>query len=92
MKKEKCLEIVSLYRKFFQETGVKKSSYSHHKILDTSQHSFEHCHSMLDKMEEFIHEGRLEKFFRWLGFIQGVLWTSGIYPLEELKNHNKPVE
>ena len=33
---------------------------------------------------------RIEKKFRWLGFIQGVLWMTGEQTLEELKNANKP--
>jgi hypothetical protein len=47
---------------------------------------------MLDKMLEFIRENRMEKVFRWLGFVQGVLWAHGIYSLENLQNHNRPSE
>jgi hypothetical protein len=32
---------------------------------------------------------RLEKKFRWLGFIQGVLWSFGDYSIEEAKGMNK---
>jgi len=34
-------------------------------------------------------EDRLEKKMRWLGFIQGVLWTSAGYTIRELKKDNK---
>lgn len=30
----------------------------------------------------------MEKVFKWLGFIQGVLWIMGVYTVEELKDHN----
>jgi hypothetical protein len=33
---------------------------------------------------------RLEKKFRWLGFIQGVLWTMGLSKIDELKKMNMP--
>ena len=33
-------------------------------------------------------EDRLEKKMRWLGFIQGVLWTSAGYTILELKKDN----
>ena len=33
---------------------------------------------------------RLEKKFRWLGFIQGVLWTEGIVEISVLKRMNMP--
>lgn len=29
------------------------------------------------------------KAFRWLGFLQGVLWTHGIFKLDDLKTHNR---
>ena len=44
---------------------------------------------MLDKMEIFIKEGRMDKVYRWLGFIQGVLWSQRIYTLADLMNHNR---
>lgn len=33
---------------------------------------------------------RREKLMRHLGFIQGVLWTVGLYTVEELMHHNMP--
>lgn len=33
---------------------------------------------------------RLEKKFRWLGFIQGALWSMGLYTVDELKADNMP--
>lgn len=86
----KCLEALKVYRGLFESRGIDKIDYPHKEILNGVQHGLEHCHGMLDKMREFIQEGRMEKFFRWLGFVQGVLWASGIYPLEDLKNHNRP--
>lgn len=31
---------------------------------------------------------KIEKAQRWLGFIQGVLWSSGFYSIDELRNHS----
>ena len=33
---------------------------------------------------------RLEKKFRWLGFIQGVLWAEGVASVDTLKKMNMP--
>jgi hypothetical protein len=30
-----------------------------------------------------------EKAHRWLGFIQGVLWMTGVFTLDELKEHSR---
>jgi hypothetical protein len=35
---------------------------------------------------------RIEKKFRWLGFIQGILWMTGESTIEAAKNANKPEE
>ncbi len=40
---------------------------------------------MIDKLSEF----EKDKYNRWLGFIQGYLWTEGIYTINELREHNK---
>ena len=34
--------------------------------------------------------GRIEKAHRWLGFIQGILWQSGNFTIDQLANHNRP--
>ncbi len=45
---------------------------------------------MLGEMDKFLDEGRMEKFFRWLGFVQGFCWGYGYQALKELKDLNKP--
>jgi hypothetical protein len=32
---------------------------------------------------------KLDKAFRWLGFLQGVLWCEGIYTITEMASHNR---
>ncbi len=49
-----------------------------------------HLLYMLGEMDKFLDEGRMEKFFRWLGFVQGVCWALSYQALEEMKNLNKP--
>ncbi|MFA7194059.1 MAG: hypothetical protein WC087_04045 [Candidatus Paceibacterota bacterium] len=88
MTKEKIQEAIEIYRAKFKELGVGKADYPHEDPLDCSEHGLEHCHAMLDKMEKFLTEDRIEKVFRWLGFLQGVLWSHKIYTLDDLKGHN----
>jgi hypothetical protein len=33
--------------------------------------------------------GDREKAMRWLGFIQGGLWSLGVSTIDEMKNHNR---
>ena len=52
-----------------------------------------HLRAMIPEMREMLADStqdRTEKCMRWLGFIQGVLWTVGDFTLEDLKNHSRP--
>lgn len=92
MTPEKVTEVIETYRQVFLEKNIGKINYPHGNLLDEEAHSLEHCHGMLDQMIKFVEEGRMEKAFRWLGFIQGVLWSNRVYTLTDLKNHNRPPE
>lgn len=81
MTKEKVLEVINLYKKELDDVLSKTASI---------EEELEHCQTMLPQMEEFIKEDRMDKVFRWLGFIQGVLWCQGVFEIDEMKNHNKP--
>jgi hypothetical protein len=86
----KILEVIQIYRSFFEEKGIEPIDYPHELILDSLDHGLAHCHGMLKKIEQFVEEGRRDKVFRWLGFVQGVVWTTSNYSLEQLMNHNRP--
>ena len=47
-----------------------------------------YCVAMVPRALKFVEEGRIEKAMRWLGFIQGVMWSEGIYTIDEMKEHN----
>ena len=86
----KILEVIGIYRKHFQEKGIGELDFPHGLIPGSDEEKLAHCHGMLDKMESFVKEGRIEKAFRWLGFVQGCLWSASHYSLEELMNHSRP--
>lgn len=44
---------------------------------------------MVERARGFLADGRREKVMRWLGFMQGVLWSHGV-DLETLKRMNMP--
>ena len=41
-----------------------------------------HCLWMVKKTQVLVTEGHREEAFRWLGFIQGVLWETGVYTID----------
>ena len=90
MTADKVRETLAIYRKKFEEMGIPKSQSPHSSFPTSDKDFLAHCHGMLEEMEVFIQEGRMDKVFRWLGFIQGCLWRIGVYTIEEMKNHNRP--
>ena len=90
MRVEQIQEAINTYRKKFEKLGIGTGSFSHDIPLDNGLHGLEHCYGMLSQIEEFLKEGKIDKVYRWLGFIQGVLWADRLYTLSELKSHNKP--
>lgn len=48
-----------------------------------------HCHTMLIQMERLLEQGKIEKAFRWLGFVQGCLWCTGLYTIDDMREDNR---
>lgn len=86
------MQVIEIYRKFFEEKNIDKIDYPDDELLSCTKMGLSHCYGMIDKMEKFIHEGRIEKAFRWLGFIQGFLWSNRIYTLTNFMDHNQPTD
>ena len=78
MTDEKIREVLKIYHKRLTEYPVYVGSRREHLL------------NMIPQMYEFLEEGRREKVFRWLGFIQGGLWALGEYTIAEMKEHNRP--
>ena len=92
MTKEKVLEVVELYRKMFKLITVGKADFPEYAHVDSEVlgDALNHCNGMLDKIERFVEKDRMEKAFRWLGFIQGFLWSSKLCSIDEMREQNKP--
>ena len=87
---KKVLEVIGIYRTIFETADVPKRDFPHDQFINNPENILAHCHKKLDEIERFIAEKRMDKVFRWLGFVQGCLWATGRYDLESLKNHNRP--
>lgn len=50
------------------------------------------CHVlyMCDQIDAFMRAGRREKAMRWLGFVQGHMWSLGYADIAEMKTANRP--
>lgn len=90
MTRDKIQSVLDLYKIKLNELGIISVQHPHKIPTPPKNDVLAHCLTMIDQMEDFLKENRIEKVFRWLGFIQGCLWTCGVYTIEELKNHNRP--
>jgi hypothetical protein len=89
MRDERILEIAELYRKRLDAGHARKQEHSQTLHPSNTLPAVMHARWMLDKLPGLVEQGEREKTFRWLGFIQGILWGAGYYTIEELRSHNR---
>lgn len=94
----KCREVLDRYEQILQRDYVWNAG-----STDDGRANYAHLRTMIPRMRVMLDEvdatgnqyavvnvPRMEKFMRWLGFLQGALWNMAIFTLDELKAHNKP--
>jgi len=89
MTSKKIKAAMVIYRQFFEQQGIGKIDYPKDQLLPSPATGLSHCHGMLDKMEEFLKQGRKEKAMRWLCFIQSCLWSNGYFTIGQFADHNR---
>ncbi len=92
MNVEQVLEVVSLYRGMMGFAGDMAEK-ADHDDYPTRGGQVRHMLFMCDEIEKMlegvVHDvAKQEKAMRWLGFMQGVLWSQGVYKLSEMRAHN----
>ncbi|NCN07414.1 hypothetical protein GW933_01835 [Candidatus Falkowbacteria bacterium] len=93
MTAEKVKEMMSKYQKFLFLLGapIAKCDTYDRRIIDR-QTILGHIHYLSYEIDGLLAENRLEKSFRWLGFIQGCWFALGLRSLDDLKNDSKPTD
>ena len=88
---DKVREVVRGYQRQFQFEPDDAEKYDETALLGAhSAPAMRHVAYMCSEILKMCDEGRTEKVMRWLGFMQGVLWGIGVYPLSALKEQNTP--
>ncbi len=90
MEVAKVERVIDYYESTLIKLGFRpeEANYKTKLVLLTDQ--INHVVSMLPKMKRFLEENRVEKTMRWLGFVQGVLYSHGFFSIDELRHHNMP--
>lgn len=76
------------------DRSAAENQYAHliPNLPDDAELVREHVVSMLVRLIEMIDKEpeRREKIMRWYGFIQGALWCTGWFSVDQLKDHSRP--
>lgn len=89
MTDEQVLQALDLYEQVLKERGAEPIEVPHNYCPASPKEALNHALSMIAPMHQFLVDGKREELMRWLGFLQGILWSEGIFTLDELKNHNR---
>ena len=90
MTKEKVQEVIDGYKKALESLKVKPERHEIDVLSTTLLNKLNHCYWMINEAESFLKDDMIEKAFKWLGFVQGVLWSTHLYTIAELADHNRP--
>ncbi len=84
-------QAIAALRKYHEQLillGIKPCECSHEKDApEPSKALLSHALWMVTQTLGFFEKGEYERAFRWFGFIQCVLWTQGLYTIEEMRTH-----
>ncbi len=89
MDAEHILLVVEVYEKQFNDLALKPIQQGDDHFPSCQNRELQHAHWMLLGIRNCIGKGELEKAQRWLGFVQGILWTSKMYTIAQLRKHNR---
>jgi len=84
MKKTKFLQTCKEYDNLLKDKGysiILKEPYTEFEDCDMN-----HIRWMLNEIPNMIDDiNKLEKLNRWIGFVQGVLWSKGYFTIEDMR-------
>ncbi len=85
MTNEKLSEVLEFY---YDELDKYEVLYHQHTEPTNSVEVLQHVKWMTITAQNFIPD-HVDKAMRWLGFIQGVLFSLGFFTIEELREHSR---
>lgn len=82
------LEVLKIYEEGLGSIAPIRAEYT--VRFPTQKVALHHARFMCGEIKRLVvEEQKLDKAQRWLGFLQGILWTHGIYSIEDMRNHNR---
>lgn len=81
-----------LYRDLLESSGMEPEAFPPDKVLSAKNYhweSLQHVLAMIARIENYMTQNRMDLALREYGFIQGVLWTTHLRSLSEIRIENK---
>lgn len=89
MTPEKIIEIVDRYSDEFQKNGIAPARSVDPRMPDDVTR-LRHASWMCLEVVRMVADGKVEKAMRWLGFVQGAMWSTGFRTIDEMRHDNMP--
>jgi len=86
MNQVQVLKVVQEYEKQLTAMGYAPSKYEQKSIIPSNAAKLSHASWMCTEIPQL---DSLEKQMRWLGFLQGVLWSCHVHTIDEMREHNR---
>ncbi len=89
MNNEQRLALLLRYDHLIWSLGGRAQAHPVDHLLVGNDEMMGHCRWMIEQMRQFVADGNLDEFDRWLGFLQACLWCRGLYSLSQLQDHKR---
>ena len=87
----KIREVLVLYARKLTSMGIApRRADARKEYICMVAAELQHAFWMVHEADGFVERDELEEAQRQLGFIQGILWTTGICTIDEMREHNDP--
>lgn len=87
MTNDEIYDVAEIYikslSKYFEPSRQKNEAVPHGQ-----KHALWMCHEIQKMVNGEPPQKKRDKAMRWLGFVQGVLWSRGIYSIDDMRSHN----
>ena len=86
-KERKWHHIIKQYRTMLDQNGIEAEAMDLDDPNPTDCDLECHAMFMLNQMDKMLDEGEVEKFQRWFGFVQSLLFITKYYTINQLRSH-----
>lgn len=88
MKPERIAFMTEKYEEALRRVGIRPVEIKKDLLMPGVEQASCHAMWMLPKIRDFLKEGRTDKAERWFCFVQGVMWISGFFSIDDMREHN----